>query len=460
MNLRAALGPVLLAATLVVPQDARADRVVLSPLIPDRTVKAEEVADLFALFSSEMEFMPDVDEILEVNPRPPSLNTRCLESSRCLGAIIGEAGGETMLTGTVEKLGSDYVLELVYAEGSSIARRITYTVPTAPTPLVNAITPVLVEMLTGVSPQQEKAEAQMTGVSFDEDDDDFAFSASAPAPEPTPEPTYGARARDERIVAPPPPEPEPEPVVEDEFDPAAFDLGVGTIDDISFGEVSADEVEVVAAQPRSVRDYAEDEYYDEEPVQRLDLDDPETSSSRSADRGSSTRSTKKKSTPDGFDYKRVYITAKGGMSLYGIFTFGSAGAEIAVRVTNGLTIAVGAQAYIVRRAVDTQGTIDTNFIFPINIGLLYRIKEGKFQPYVGADAVFSQLLRDQSTGKNYFAAGGRVRGGFDYFFVPQVGINLDIGLGVLAGEKWKEVDSRLNPIGFYPTGTVGFTFAF
>jgi len=466
MHLRRVLGNLLVLAAVVAPLDARADRVVLAPLIPVKGVDGEELENLFALFSSELEFMAGVDEIIEINPRPPSLTTRCLQSSRCLGEIVRENSGETMLAGTVEALGSDYVLDLSYFKDGRIARTRTYTVPQAPTPLVNAITPVLVEVITGTSPVQEKKEAEMVGVSFDEGGDDFDFSGGEPAP--APEPSYGARSRDERIVAPPPPEPEPvyepepEPVVDDGFDPDAFDLGVASPDEISFGSVSEEEIQNPPPrerEPAYVDPYEErDEYYEES--RRVDLDEPDDRRSRGREASRSTASSTKKAPPEGFDYRRVYLTAKGGLSRYGIFTFGTAGAEIGVRATGGLTIVVGAQAYIVRRAVDAQGTVQTNFIFPINAGLLYRIKPGKFQPYAGIDVVFSQLLRDATTGKNFFAFGGRARLGFDYFFIPQVGLNVDIGLGVLAGDKWADVDSRLPTLGFYPTGTVGFSFAF
>lgn len=468
MHLRRVLGNLLVLAAAAAPLDAWADRVVLAPLIPIKGVDNEEVANLFALFSSELEFMAGVDEIIEVEPRPPSLTTRCLESSRCLGEIVRESGGETMIAGTVEALGSDYILNITYYADGRIARAKTYTVPQAPTPLVGAITPVLAEVVTGVSPVQEKKQAEMVGVSFSEGDDDFAFSGSDPAPAREPEPSYGARSRDERIVAPPPPpppprEPDPLPEEEDDFDPAAFELGVASPEEISFGSVSTTEMSSPEREPEPVRvadpyDDEEEEYY---ASRRADLDDPEPRREPSRSTPSrSTSSNTRKAAPEGYEFRRVYLTAKGGMSRYGIFTFGSAGAEIGVRATGGLEIVIGAQAYIVRRAVDTQGTIQTNFIFPINAGLLYRIKDGRFQPYAGLDVVFSQLLRDATTGKNYFAFGGRARLGFDYFFVPQVGINLDIGLGVLGGDKWQAVDSRLPTLGFYPTGTVGFSFAF
>lgn len=472
MHRRAALGNLLVLAAIGSAAPAFADTVVLTPVIPERGVSSDAVGDLFSLFSSEMEFMGTVDEIIEIRVRPPALNARCLDSSRCLATLAKEAGGDALLTGRVESSGDNYVLDLVYFAEGSIQRRKSFTVPKAPTPLVNAITPVLAEMLTGVSPEEEKKESQMAGVSFADDDDDFAFGEPEPAPAapaPAPAPASTTRTRNERIVAPPPP-PDPEPEVEDfdDFDPDAFDLSMGDPSEIQFGEVDDDEL---MAGPTYLDD--EDEFDDPAPPpprtstrtrdiappppRRLDLDGDEPQRTRTS---RDTRSKAQREAPQGFEFRRVYLTAKGGLSRYGIFTFGTVGAEIAVRASGGLTIAAGIQTYIVQREVDTQGTVETNFIFPANLGLLYRFKEGRFQPYMGADFVFTQLLRDAQTGQNSFAFGGRVRAGFDYFFSPQVGLNVDLGLGVLAGEQWPTVDAQLRPIGLYPTGTAGLTFAF
>lgn len=465
MHPRRLLRNLFLAGTLVLPAEALAERVVLSPLIPVRGVNADQVRDLYGLFTAELEFNPSVDELIELSPRPPALTAACLDSSRCLRTLVSDAGGDTMVTGTVEGLGPDYILDLLYfsvAEGRTVRRK-TWTVPQDAGAMVDRITPILVELFTGTSPQQARADSTMAGVDFGEEDD-FAFAPAAPvAAAPPPEP---AVREVNRPIAPPPQPPpprQPPPAQDDLF--SVGDVSFGP-EDITFGD---EPVTYPAEQPPPPPRYDPyDDPLEDEPVRdpyyddRRDLDAPDDRRTARTPPSSSTRSSTRKASPEGYEYKRAYLTVRGGMSRYGLFTFGNVGAEIMVRAVSGLTLGAGIQVNIVRRQIDTAGTVATNFIFPANVGLLYRFKDGRFQPYAGADVLFAQLLRQQTeTGpRSYFTFGARVRGGFDYYITPNFGINLDIGLGFLSGEQWPLVDVRQPQIGFYPQGTAGLVFAF
>lgn len=484
------LAPVslLLAAFVTVglgaAPEAHADAVAIAPPIALKGVDEERVFDVFSLISSELEFMAGVDEVIEIDPMPPALDVSCLDSTRCLGAITSEAEGDVLLAGTLEELGSDLVLDLAYYDVrvNRVLRRKSYTLPSDPSGLIDAITPVLVEALTGQTPAQERAQEDLTGVGFDDDlaSDDLGFEPSRtgtrpPATTPPPSRSTGtARAVDQAITPPPMPTPTQEP---EEFDPSAISFG-SSAEDISFGS-SAEDItfDEPAPPPRREEpaprdeDPYEDTYVDRYEEEPLDLERERQSANFDRDRSRAeldrpTRSSTTKQDTSTDDWRRVHIAVRGGFLKYGLFNFGDVSGEIQVRTVGGLFIAAGADLAIVRRA-QPQSVIDdggppvvTNFIVPAHFGLLYRFKPGKFQPYVGADAILAQYYRDPETGRGAIAFGARARGGFDYLFSRNFGINLDLALGFWLGDQWPQVDQRLPTLGFLPYVGGGFVFAF
>src|SRR5687768_11521541 len=114
MTLPSATRHLLMLTGLLLPVAAQAGTVVLSPLVPERVVNKERISDLFGLMSSELEFMAGVDEVIELDPVPPSLTLTCLDSTRCLYALAHEKGGDAFITGSVEEIGSDLSIDLLY----------------------------------------------------------------------------------------------------------------------------------------------------------------------------------------------------------------------------------------------------------------------------------------------------------------------------------------------------------
>jgi hypothetical protein len=441
-------------STLLLSGPAWAGVVGLTPFVAGKGVSEETVMDLFSLVSSELEFMEGVDEVIEIEPAPPALDLGCLDSTNCLGAIAYDVEADHLVAGGVEKLGNNLLLDILYYDGSvnRVLRRKTFELPDRATELVDAITPVLVETVTGRSPTAEK-EAEMDDVSFD-----------APPPDlDTPE-------------EPPPAVVEDPPPAED-FDPSAISFG-SSPDDISFGAG-----EVAYVEDESDPD-PDPEYEDEEPDDDDRIRPPpprEERRPRPSFEEPSSRSTKSREEGPNKDFRRVHISVRGGYTNYGVFHFVTGGAELKVHTVSGLYVTLGVDAHIVRRekapqlvasegcsvAVDDTGRcVEPGFIFPLNGGILYHFKGGKFQPYLGADMIAAQYFREPDDlengirGRNKWTFGARARLGADILVTNNFGFNLDVALGFWLGEDWPQVDPRLRQIGFAPHVGAGLVFAF
>lgn len=487
-------------AALLPTSAAFADDVVLAPMIGSRGVSETTIDDIFQLMSSELEFMAGVDLVLELRPRPTALNPACLDSPRCLKVVTSEAKGNKLLAGTVEKAGTDVLIDLIWYDltGNTVVRRKEFTLPADKVEMVDKITPVLVEMTTGEAPKEVQQD-EMAALSFDPEpaaDEEESFFAPDPEPAPEPEPTP-VRRRDEPITPPPAPEPE------EDFDPGEFDFG-SSADDISFGspeEITFGDPTEAEPEPEpapTVRRRDQDIFLDPDLVEpaRIDFEEEEEPIRRS-----SSSSKKKKEGKDVDDYRRVHIAARAGYTNYGIFNFATAGGEIQVRTVGGLFIVAGLEAHIARQCVqitDAQTqpqdpacgaagfTTVTQAIYPANLGFVYRWKLNRFQPYVGLDGMFSQLLGavlypvapGTSPGELYvallegrgddvlvnpnreefeavqlgpfFQGGARLRAGVDVWIVRNFGLTLDVGLGFSASAAWPLVDQRTPEFGFWP----------
>jgi hypothetical protein len=477
----------LITACLALPGAALADVVLISPLIAQRGVDEDQVADLFTLMTSELEFMANVDEVIELPELPSMLDLACLDSTRCLGDISRRAEADTMLTGAVSTSGGDLVLDLLFYDAriNRVVRRNSFTVPADASAIINGITPILVEIVTGVTQaSQAEEDGGLPDLSFREGEDDEEDDAPP------------ARSVGTPIVAPPAPaDPEPEP----EFDPSAISFG-GSASDITFGGSPADisytptpitpppEPEPRTAPPptRPAPDFDEEEEEEEEPrpaPSRAPVDLDEDDDRGRASTSSSVRSSTTRKTDPRKEYRRFHLNLRGGYKNYGIFNFGELQIEAQVRLASGLFLSAGVDGSFVQRElppgtpIEVNGVqrracitppratvdgriIELNCIWPMHAGLLYKFKAGIAQPYIGVDAVFSQYFQDPTTGKQSWASGARGRLGTDVFFSRYVGLNFDLAIGFWSGKNWGLVDPRLKTTGFLPTFGGGLVFAF
>ncbi len=200
----------MLALFLAVPASAWADTVVLAPPIAGKGVTAQQVQDLFGLMSSELEFMPGIDEVAELDPAPPSLTSTCLDSERCLASLAKGAGGNTLIAGEVSKVGSELIAEMIYFDATTgtVLRRAEWTLTPEPAALVEQVPAHLRALVTGQTAAEKKADQAMDGVSFgDEEEEDIAFEEPKPPPPPPPAPA--PRPVSKPVAPPPPPPPSP-----------------------------------------------------------------------------------------------------------------------------------------------------------------------------------------------------------------------------------------------------------
>ncbi|MEQ1570051.1 MAG: hypothetical protein ABMA64_30740, partial [Myxococcota bacterium] len=245
------------------------------------------------------------------------------------------------------------------------------------------------------------------------------------------------------------------------FNGSVNDITAEEIDSmIKFGPPPSDSAPVPepvvrsAAPPKPARDL-EDE--PERPVRSENV-----SGIRDLDKGSPKPTRTKPSSGDLGHI--VQITGRGGVTKYYKFNFITGGGELGVAVAKGLHLVAGAEVYGVERVLPPELQLDTgiysqwNFIFPLNVGAIYKIPVGPAQPYVGADTIFVQYYKD-ALGADW-AAGARLRAGVDLMVVRNFGFNLNVAAGAWSGANWGLIEQGVGKSGFLPQVSAGTVFAF
>jgi len=280
-------------------------------------------------------------------------------------------------------------------------------------------------------------------------------------------------------------------------------------DDITFGAVNPDDIEVEDIQFGSAVDlisvddaddrsrtasYSDDDYStasysgrsarsssdDDEPDRRSrsarstadyyddldDLDEPEVSSrdereSRSSRSSSYDGPATEVATSKSGSRSPVTITARGGYSRYQTLGFVSYGAEAAIPLTSSMYLRMGAEAFSVKREIPVQyqvagGPLYTwETILPIGFGLYYQRTATNVRPYVGGDLTITPYTADFKV-----APGFRVRGGADFMIVDNFGFNLNLGAGFWYGADLARVADNMSAAGLVPQISAGTVLAF
>jgi hypothetical protein len=169
--LRMMFSPLVLLA--IAP--AWAGEVVVPPLLSSG-VESQTVHNLTTLIASELDFMPEVDKVIELDTRPSNLGTNCLASTSCLAGITRNNGGNQLIGGIVKAKGEDFEFDLLLYDSTAnkIVRRKSFTINSNPTAIANGMTPIIIEVLTGVGAEEKAAAAiNEDAFSFDDGEDDF-----------------------------------------------------------------------------------------------------------------------------------------------------------------------------------------------------------------------------------------------------------------------------------------------
>jgi len=484
------VAPLALIA-LLAPSTAFAGKVALTPLLMDASVNAKQRQAVYQLFSSELDFAPEVEGVAEMNTPPPTLDDACLAAVKCLAGIASANGAQSVVTGKMSVSGTNYLLDIVFFDGSKIARRKQYTVPLDATALANAMTPIVHEVLTGAGPKASPSVAAAAPRPTDlSGDDDLAIGGAALVDAVTP-PVRAAVPPAPTKPAQPPAKPATgdrktaaataataiaaggatgaKPAPSDEELAQMINFG-GSVSDISAEQLNnAAHAPAPAAPAPMVRPapaphvpdrdlQQEEEELSPHPIQDLD--------------GPSRGGNKKPPAPHppggsggGNELGHVVqITGRGGVTKYYKFNFISGGGEIGVAAFKGLHLIAGMEVYGVKRILPPEVQIQTgiysqwNYIFPMNAGLIYKFPIGKAQPYVGADAIFVQYYKDE-LGADW-AGGGRFRTGIDLMVIPNFGFNLNASVGAWTGANWGIIEQGVGTAGILPEVSAGTVFAF
>lgn len=149
------------------------------------------------------------------------------------------------------------------------------------------------------------------------------------------------------------------------------------------------------------------------------------------------------------------LTLRGGYARYYSLDFITGGADLAVRVFGQAHAVAGLEAYAVNRTLPPEVQLETGefsrweVLTPFHLGGLVKFPMGALEPYGGAELLAVNYLAGA------WAIGGRVRGGVDYMFTPNVGLNANLSVGAWSGDRWGEVESLVQNVGVLPQVTVG-----
>lgn len=479
----------LVGVALCAPE-AHAGKLVLSPLLTDASVDAKQRLAVHQLISSELEFSPEVEGVVDLSAAPPTLNDACLANPKCLQGIASSNGGQQAIAGKLSVAGSNFVMDLVYFDGQTVARRKAFTVPQDPTSLANAMTPIVRELLSGGSPQTAAAtSASSTDFALEEEDDfgskpagaALPIAAAAPLGAGAPTPSVPA-GQDRRLAAAsaatgfavgsaaPAPTGDEEALAKSiSFGGSASDISAEEINAISFSPPPGLASSAPPPRPVPVSTSSINREILDEEEEDLDgsasLDDERKPPPRGG--GSSKGGSSKGGSPGLFGAETDHIgqiTARGGYSRYYSFDFVTGGGEAAIALAQGFHVIAGAEVYAVERVLPPELQLRTgifsqwNYIFPGNIGAMYKFPLGLAEPYVGADTIFVQYYKDK-VGADW-AIGGRLRGGVDFMVHENFGFNLNLAVGGWSGQNWSIIEQGVGRAGFLPQFSGGTLVSF
>lgn len=154
------------------------------------------------------------------------------------------------------------------------------------------------------------------------------------------------------------------------------------------------------------------------------------------------------------------VSIRGGYCAYGPLGFITSGGEAGLAVFHGLHVIAGLEAYGVKRNLPPEQALAEgvvyrwNWIYPLNVGVIYKLPIGPVEPYAGADLIAA------SYGEKDWATGGRFRLGVDYMFIEHVGVNLNAAIGAWTGKNWEVIEVGVPKTGPLPQISGGVVFAF
>lgn len=435
----------VLWGTCLASASAFAGQVALPPLTSDASVNPKQRALVFDTLSAELDFYPSFDGVRRLPQRPSALTSSCLKKASCLASVAQAHEADALVVGSMKRRGGLFWLDLAYFDERTGVRRQTFSVPTDPSGLANALGPVVRELITGLRPEEANPTPEVDLDDLDEfddlpDGDEFE----------TPPPDDRDTAALEQIQFGRPdvrtaPLSEPDRRTEDLNDLEVLVAPpTGEADPQAAPPSSEDR-----ALERQRRRAAKAEAKARARVDELEGRDPTPPPAVRRD----------PPRDEPYAPPTLQVTGRFGGAKYYQFNFLTVGAEAELRLGGGVHLIAGIEAYNVNRELPPQLQSEPgqdrfwDAIYPINLGLLYHFGTSRVRPYVGIEVIFAQYFRDE-IGADW-AGGPRVRGGVDWMIVDNFGLNANLAVGGWVGQNWPFVEEGLEPRGWLPQISVG-----
>lgn len=416
----------LAAAALAVPGVALARDVLVPPLL-DTGSPADLRATVHGALAQELDFANEVDRVVAPGP-VRAMSRECYQSPACLAVLGEKVEVDTVVVGAFAAAGQGARLELQLVDvgSKSVTRRVNADLPASADGIADGLGPLVVLLMTGERADEDERRLE------DRPRDD-ALSEEELAAIPDPPPGSEGPALDLDTMA----------------------LGEQDVSDVVPGDrgVSGDTAE---AAP-------DDDPDDDAPAAPGSGDTAGTADTAKA----ATSSAANLPVADD-EAPLVQLTVRGGYARFQTLGFATYGGEISVRLP-GLPLRIlagvaGWSAYrvvpeVLREPDGPEAIWDT--LVPIKLGAAWSFPVNDLvHPYVGLEGVAALLYNDADTGVASWTLGGRARGGLDLGFTPNVGLNLDLAVGVWASDAWQQIEPDLLGTSVLLEGSAGVYVAF
>ena len=115
-----------------------------------------KVGNLTSLITSEVDFSGRYDMVYPADARPKSLTPKCLKSVSCLKTIASAEGSDSMVAGSVTKIGKELEFFIVLYENGKIIRMKRFRIADDPLSVAGDVGGYIQEVVTGNVVEEEE----------------------------------------------------------------------------------------------------------------------------------------------------------------------------------------------------------------------------------------------------------------------------------------------------------------
>jgi hypothetical protein len=431
-------------------------------------IDSNKVGNLTSLITSEVDFSGQYDMVSQVSQRPKSLTPKCLKSVSCLRPIAQQESVESLVVGSVTRMGSELEFFIVLYDSEKIIRMKRFKIKDEPLIIAAEMGGFVQEVLTGKAQapeEDEESAGEELSDMLDEEGDIFGDEDLGDFSLDPEEEARKEAARKEDIRKKEMEEQARRIALEAEASRLAKEAQEET-EDFDF-DFAPSTVEVV--------DKDEDTIVEEEDMV-LNFDSPKKSpkakkpkveereNNRSfEDFGPSSSSSKSKNSSR--NNAAATLSGKVGIGNFQTLNFVTYGGEVGIHLSDAVSIQIAGEGFATNQSTpvldengETTDLIQQSWrvLIPISFGAIYHFEGKMLKPYLGADL---QVLPAYAGSGSGAAVGLRARAGGNFMVSDGFGINVNIGFGFWNGQYFSLVPSPtggvLNPTGFTPQLSVG-----